>query len=181
MNVTELTTEIDAITADFQKSFGHLTADELNWNNQGNCWSIAQNIHHLVVINQSYEPILAKLNNGVLVLPFMSKLKFMVKLFGKLILSSVEPSRKKKINTFPLWKPTDLAQNEYILADFAKHQEQLKETIRTNEPNFGNIIHSPANKNIVYTLGKAFEILVVHERRHFNQALETLQMKIELN
>lgn len=180
MNVTQLTSAIDQITADFQKSFGHLTAEQLNWNNQGNCWSIAQNMHHIMVINKSYEPILAKLNDGGLRLPFMAKLGFMVKLLGKLILSSVEPSRKKKIKTFPLWEPQSSQLDEYLLADFAKQQEWLKQTIINNEANFNKTIYSPASKSVVYKLGTAFDILVTHERRHLNQALETLEMKVSL-
>ncbi|MEO0468227.1 MAG: hypothetical protein AAF206_01305 [Bacteroidota bacterium] len=36
----------------------------------------------------------------------------------------------------------------------------------------GKIIHSPANANIVYKLDRAFDIIVVHEERHFEQAKE---------
>jgi hypothetical protein len=32
--------------------------------------------------------------------------------------------------------------------------------------------NSPANRNMVYTLERAFDIIVVHERRHFQQAME---------
>lgn len=180
MDITQLTEEIDQITADFQKSFGHLTAEQLNWNNNGNCWSIAQNIDHIMVINKSYEPILAKLNDKGLHLPFMAKLGFMVRLLGKLILSSVEPTRKKKIKTFSLWEPKATQLDEHILADFVKHQEWLKQTIKENENKADVTIYSPANKSIVYKLGTAFEILVAHERRHLNQALEVLEMKVGL-
>jgi hypothetical protein len=176
MSVTELTTEIDKLTADFQNSFGDISTEQLKWNNNRKCWSVAQNISHLIVINQSYNPILEQLNSGTLNLPFMAKIKFMVKLFGKLILSSVEPSRQKKIKTFSLWEPTSLPHAEHLLSAFVAQQEQLKKNIIANEHSFHKIIHSPANKNIVYTLGKAFEILVVHERRHFNQAIEILAL-----
>jgi hypothetical protein len=179
MNITQLTIAIDQITADFQKSFGHLTAEQLNWNNQGNCWSIAQNIDHIMVINNSYLPILTKLNGTGLTLPFMAKLGFMVRLLGKLILSSVEPTRKKKIKTFPLWEPQATQLDEHILADFVKRQEWLKKIIIDNEANFTKTIYSPASKSIVYKLGTAFNILVTHERRHLNQALETLEMQVE--
>jgi hypothetical protein len=40
----------------------------------------------------------------------------------------------------------------------------------------GVVISSPANKYFVYKLGKAFEIVVTHEQRHFNQSKEVLQL-----
>lgn len=38
----------------------------------------------------------------------------------------------------------------------------------------GIVISSPANKNIVYKLETAFNIIVTHEQRHFEQAKEVL-------
>jgi len=38
----------------------------------------------------------------------------------------------------------------------------------------GTIISSPANKNIVYKLEMAFDIITTHEQRHFEQAKEVL-------
>jgi hypothetical protein len=40
----------------------------------------------------------------------------------------------------------------------------------------GVVISSPANKNIVYKLETAFDIIVSHEQRHFEQAKEILQL-----
>jgi hypothetical protein len=38
------------------------------------------------------------------------------------------------------------------------------------------VISSPANKNIVYKLETAFDIIVSHEQRHLEQAKEILQL-----
>ncbi|CAZ97441.1 Putative protein [Zobellia galactanivorans] len=40
----------------------------------------------------------------------------------------------------------------------------------------GCIISSPANKNIVCRLETAFDIIVTHEQRHFEQLKETYQL-----
>jgi len=37
------------------------------------------------------------------------------------------------------------------------------------------IISSPANKNIVYKLRTAFEIIIAHEQRHFEQSKEAFE------
>ena len=38
----------------------------------------------------------------------------------------------------------------------------------------GTVISSPANKNIVYKLENAFDIITTHEQRHLEQAREVL-------
>src|SRR5687767_14770598 len=52
--------QIDATTASFKESFQNLSADELNWKPNGKTWSVAQNIHHLIVINQTYYSVIKK-------------------------------------------------------------------------------------------------------------------------
>lgn len=44
----------------------------------------------------------------------------------------------------------------------------------------GIVISSPANKNIVYKLETAFDIIILHERRHFEQARKLLQIERKL-
>jgi hypothetical protein len=41
------------------------------------------------------------------------------------------------------------------------------------------VISSPANRNILYTVDKAFDIILAHERRHFNQATEAMEAVYE--
>lgn len=53
--------EIKNITIDYKDAFGKLSAEELNWKPDFNTWSIAQNIDHVIKINESYFPILRQL------------------------------------------------------------------------------------------------------------------------
>jgi hypothetical protein len=41
------------------------------------------------------------------------------------------------------------------------------------------VISSPANRNIVYKLKTAFDIIMSHEQRHFEQAKEVLNLPIQ--
>jgi hypothetical protein len=50
-----------------------------------------------------------------------------------------------------------------------KKIEEAKELVAK-----GTVIASPANKNIVYKLETAFDIIVSHEQRHLEQAKEVL-------
>jgi hypothetical protein len=166
--------ELDHLTQTFHKEFGHLTVDELNWKPNTSTWSVAQNIDHLIVINKTYFPIFPLLRQNQYSVPWIGKIDFMVNWFGKVILQSVNPDRRKKMKTFPLWEPAKSQIGADILDRFAAHQEELKKVIRESADWMakGTVISSPANKNIVYKLSTAFEIIITHEKRHLQQARE---------
>ncbi len=166
--------QIDKITADFFEHFGKLSEKELNFKPQSQTWSIAQNIAHLVEVNDSYFPVFKNLESGNNALPFIARFGFMASFFGNLIKKSVEPSRKKKIKTFPVWQPGESNFSSKILSNFKSSQEELKRYI-VNFPEHiekKTVISSPANKTIVYRLETALDIIVMHQERHLNQALE---------
>ena len=167
---------INDTTDDFVRSFGRLTLGQLNWKPNAVTWSIAQNIDHLITINSSYFPILDDLEAGAYRVPFTGKIKPLVPFLGNLILRSVQPDRKRKMKTFSIWEPTSDYLSGDIVAQFQSHQEDLmtkivahKHLIRRNP-----VISSPANRFVVYRLQTAFEIMIMHERRHYVQAAELL-------
>jgi uncharacterized damage-inducible protein DinB len=168
--------QIADINARFQESFGQLSGEALNYKPSPTSWSIAENIDHLITINQTYYPILDQLHAGTYSLPWHAKIPFVAGWFGKMILQSVEPGRKRKMKTFPIWEPGQSDLGEDILQKFDAHQLELSERIAQALPLLekGTLISSPANNTIVYTLETAFEIIVTHEMRHFNQAMEVL-------
>ena len=171
------TTQIDKITDSFVTTFGNLNSEQLNWKPDPQSWSIAQNIDHLIETNQSYFPVLASLKDGTYKTPLTGKFGFLVNFFGKMILNAVKPDRKKKVKTFPVWQPATGNIDGDILLRFKNHQAELKEQIAGSKELLENraVISSPANRNIVYRIDKAFDILVLHELRHFEQAKEVQQ------
>ncbi len=162
--------EIDQLTKSFTEKFGNLTAEQLNWKPNAETWSIAQVIDHLIVINKTYFPIITAVRNGTYRLPFLARFSFITNFFGNFILNSVEPERKRKMKTFPIWQPQASTISGNIVSEFAKHQEELKKSITdcADLVAKGQVISSPANNIIVYKLEKAFEIIITHEKRHFN-------------
>lgn len=168
--------ETDKTTQAFKDKFGHLGEKELNWKPNPQTWSIAQNIDHLIVVNETYFPVLASLKKGTYKTPLIAKLGFMVSFLGKTVLNAVKPGRKKKMKTFPVWEPTVSQVKGNIIQRFEKHQNELKHQIETSKELIekGTIISSPANRNIVYKLETAFDIIVSHEQRHLEQASEIL-------
>ena len=168
--------EIDEITRNFREEFGTLTTDELNRKPNGGTWSIAENMEHLISVNESYFPIVEQLKAGNYKKPFLAKSPFFVKFMGNTLLKSVSPDRKKKMKTFPIWEPKEATVLPDILPVFERHQAALKRLMGEAEEfvQHRTVISSPANRNIVYTLERAFEVIIAHEKRHFNQASEVM-------
>jgi hypothetical protein len=171
-------TTIDQVTQAVLADFGNLNAEQLNRKPDDATWSIAQNIDHLIVINTSYFPVIESLRMGTYRTPWLGKIGFLVSFFGNTVLKAVQPDRKRKMKTFPIWEPTQSDFKPEILIRFQNHQSRLKEFIQGSEDLLEKdvVISSPANKNIVYKLEKAFDIIVTHEQRHLAQAKEVYQM-----
>lgn len=172
------TSTLNDISRQSLSEFGSLTSEQLNWKPTSNTWSIAQNLDHLIVVNETYYPVLALLKSGTYRTPFIAKIGFMVSFLGKTVLNAVQPDRKKKMKTFPIWEPTTSNVIGDILNRFQNHQNELKQKIEGAQGlvEKGVVISSPANKNIVYKLETAFDIIVSHEQRHLEQAKEVLQL-----
>ncbi|MCO5260393.1 MAG: DinB family protein [Crocinitomicaceae bacterium] len=168
--------DIDKITKDFNSQFGHLSIEQLNWKPNQQTWSIAQNMEHLIVVNETYYPVLASLNIKTYKTPLIGKIGFIVSFLGKTVLNAVKPDRKKKMKTFSIWEPTKSEINDDILKRFENHQTILKQKIDASKEFIekGVVISSPANRNIVYKLETAFDIIISHEQRHLEQAREIL-------
>ncbi|HYG40177.1 MAG TPA: DinB family protein [Cytophagales bacterium] len=132
---------------------------------------------HIILVNRSYFPKIDDLKQGKNKLPFLAKFGFIVTFFGNSIKGYAQPDRKKRTKTFRIWDADKSNFSKNILDDFQRHQAELKRYIEDS----GNlikgkaIISSPANKYFVYTLAAAFDIIVVHEERHYNQAMGLLE------
>ncbi len=169
--------QIDKTTQNFIETFGELSFKQLNWKPNAKTWSIAQNIDHIIITNKTYFPIINSIREGAYKTPWWGKLPFITSFFGNTVLKAVEPNRKKRMKTFSIWEPTKSEIPMGILDRFMKHQSKLKNIIKKSKDLLGQgiVISSPANKYIVYRLETAFEIMVAHEQRHFEQAKEVYQ------
>lgn len=175
--------QLDDITRQSLTEFGRLTSEQLNWKPDSNTWSIAQNIDHLIVVNETYFPVLASLKAGTYRTPFVGKIGFWVSFLGKTVLKAVQPDRRSKMKTFPIWEPSTSMKIDNVMTRFEIHQNELKQKIAEAKTliDQGVVISSPANRNIVYTLETAFDIIVAHEQRHLEQAKEVCLMLAEQN
>ena len=169
--------QIDEITGKYKETFGSLTTEQMNWKPDPKTWSIAQNVQHLIVINSTYFPVIESVKKGTYKPPFIAKFGFIASFFGYMLHRAVKPNRKWKSKTMPMWEPTQGDIPAGILSRFEDHQAELKSLIVDTKELAceGAIISSPANKNLILKLEKAYDIIVTHEKRHYEQSKEVLQ------
>ncbi len=168
--------QIDINTMAFMEHFDTLSNEELRWKPDSDTWSIAQNIEHLIIINESYFPLISKLRTIPIEEVGVTDNISQVIETGAFILSAVAPDRINKIKTFPIWVPNSKEMRGDVLHIFSNHHDRLKDEIKKSEQLLmhGAIITSPANATYTYTLATAFEIIITHEKRHLEQAKEVL-------
>lgn len=181
MEVEQLLEKIDGLTEKFITNFGGLKEEELNWKPSPDHWSIGQVLEHIILVNKSYFPQVATALRKNQKLPFHARLGFVVRYMEKALLKSVQPEGSKKVKTFKIWEPPAGEVGADILDRFPAHHRSLKQVIQNSKRllGTGTIISSPANPNIIYSIDVAYEILLSHEMRHFNQ-MQKLMNQMEL-
>ena len=163
-------------TTKFEKSFGHLSGPALNWKPAEDSWSVGQVIDHIIRINESYYPIFDRLAKNEYSVPLIGHIPGLPSYFGNFLQKSLSPDRKKKIRTFAIWEPSKSNVSTDIVKQFREHHERLCEILNKHRAIFfkGTVISSPANRYFVYPLDMVPDILITHEERHYNQAIEVL-------
>lgn len=166
--------EIDQVTNACISHFGGLTPEQLNWMPDEYTWSIAQNLAHVICLNQSYFPTFIQLKAENYTPPFLANVPFLPEFLGKMLLKTVQPTSKKKLKTAPLWEPNKTKVPLKILTTFQQHQKELKAHLHQMAALLPKriILSSPAHKHIVYPLETAICILIAHEKRHLQKAKE---------
>ncbi|TVP47418.1 MAG: DinB family protein [Gemmatimonadales bacterium] len=167
---------IASVSVAVKRDFGQLDARQLNARPPSGGWSVAQNLDHLIRLNESYWPVVEELRRGEHRPPFTARLPFLPQSLGRMLLKGVQPDRKRKMRTFPVWEPADEEIPGDIVPRFLAHQEELRSLIAScgDLVEGQAVISSPANRQIVYPLDAAFDIIVAHEERHLAQAREAL-------
>jgi len=160
------------IAAEARSSFGNLSAQQLNWKPSAERWSIAQCFDHLITSNKGYFPILESLLNRKKKTTFWERMPLLPGLAGKLLIKSLDPASTRKLKAPKSFEPAKSDISETIIEDFVTQQRKLIEGMKaTAHLNLERIvITSPALSVMTYSLMDAYRIIVVHERRHLQQA-----------
>jgi DinB superfamily len=164
--------ELTKISEDSQKAFGNLSAEQLNWKSSAESWSVAQCFEHLIITNSLYFPAIQKVIDRNHRNNFFSKIPFSTNLIGALMKNSLKPEQARKMKTFKIFEPTLSNISATIFDDFVENNRKLIAMIEAvKDLEVQKIkIPEPLNKALNLRLSDAFEILVLHEKRHFQQA-----------
>ena len=168
----ELKEDLVTITNDTRDEFGRLNVEQLNWKPAPERWSVAQCFDHLVTTNVSYLPIFDSVINGRKKSRAIERFPLLPNLWGKLLIKSLDPKATRKLKAPGRFQPSSSDISGSIIEDFVEQQTKVEESIEAiKKLNPGRIvITSPAASMITYSLMDAFRIIVVHEKRHFQQA-----------
>jgi len=170
--VSHLTSELIQVSEDARRTFGTLDAAQLNWTSDPARWSVAQCFDHLIVTHSKYFEIFARLEAGNPRMSWWERHSPLSGWFGRLFISSLDPSNRTKRRTTSNAKPSASALGADILDRFAAHQAELVAHLQrlpaTLDPNV--VITSPLLSIVTYPLDDVLVFLGLHCRRHFDQA-----------
>ncbi|NWF89920.1 MAG: DinB family protein [Ignavibacteriaceae bacterium] len=158
-----------------EQKFVHLSEDQLNRKPDSNSWSAAECFQHLLFTNASYlksfKELLEQqkdLNEEIKA----SARKYKHSFWGKLILYFVNPNNKMKSKTTKAFNPAySKVEHDVVHKYLAQHDEIVSAISKMRNLDLKKLkIPSPINSKIKYNLGDAVRILVLHDKRHIQQA-----------
>ncbi len=170
--------QIKAITQKVEDEFGKLNDIQLNWKPSKEAWSIGQCFDHIIKSNEQY---LNKLK--VVILPqfkqtFWERYNPLTKYTGKKMILSLGEVVTKKYKNPLIFTPSKNIFSAKLIPSFFNHNESLQNVfIQIEEGNrLEFVITSPVASLVTLKVKDVLELIIVHEKRHINQA-----MKVKMN
>ena len=175
----ELPDLIDAtnsIASETRNTFGQLTPAQLNWKPSAERWSVGQCFEHLLNSNKGYFPIVDSVLAGRK-RTFWQSVPVLPGMMGKLLIKSLDPASTRKLKAPKNFAPAQSDIPGSVIDDFVAQQATIVEKMKATEHLDLEkiIITSPALAVVTYSLLDAYRVIVVHERRHFQQAQRVTQ------
>jgi hypothetical protein len=166
--------EIDIVTEKFIESFGSFTESQLNYKPDPTGWSVAQNISHLILLNNSYFHNFDEIKKGKHDLPQGDAMEELVANSLQTLLPYTSEDRPKRANTWNMWQPSPEPFSLKIVDDFINHQSVFKLHIVELQAFFltPTFIKYPGESALVFRLQDCIDFLIEHENRHWIQAHE---------
>jgi hypothetical protein len=158
--------------------FGHLSAAQLNWMPSAAQWSIGQCLAHLINANRAYFPQLDQIIRGEKQNNWWQSMPVLPGFFGQRLVQTLAPGTPWKPKTSKSFLPSRSAVNPQIVGRFVAHQRELIARMRATARLDWEyvIIYSPATKLVTYSLLDAYRFILLHERRHIEQAQRVMSL-----
>lgn len=177
-SLPDLVGEARSVAAEAERSFGALTAEQLNWMPAPEAWSVGQCFDHLIRINSTYFAPLRHIQERGYTPGWRDRAPFLSRWIGSLVLHAVEPGAPRKLKAAAHVTPARSALDDGIIARFVAHQQEVIRHMRqtAERGDLGAmVIVSPVASAAFYSVLDAFRIIVAHERRHMAQAARVTQ------
>jgi hypothetical protein len=168
--LSNITNDLREISENAQKTFGQLSAEQLNWRPSAEGWSVGQCFEHLIKTNEFFFDELDRIAAGERQNSFLEKYSPLSGFFGKTLIGSMKKDERKYKTTPAATPPSAVDPN--IIEIFAAHQSEFIGKIeKTAAADWNKIkLTSPFLSIATYKLADGYRILIEHERRHFRQA-----------
>lgn len=175
--MSELILGVRMLSDEVSEEFKRLSASQLNWKPSSTNWSIAQCLEHLIITNNLYFINIQKVADGAHQNNFYSKFPLAPRVIAWGMKKVFSPDFRPKVKTFEMFKPPQSEVSEDILEHFEENQNRFVSLIEaTKDLDTKQIkVAEPIGAAVNLRLIDAFEVLLFHEKRHFNQAKRVIE------
>jgi hypothetical protein len=165
------------IAAETLRTFGRLSAQQINWTPRAGAWSIGQCLEHLVISNRPYFQIIEDIRDGRRRQRPWEHMPLLPRIFGTLIINTLRPDSGRKAKARPAFYPSSSHIDPGIVPSFLEQQDRLLHLMESTRglDLDGIRITSPVIRLVTYSLMDAYRIIVVHEQNHFVQARRVME------
>ena len=169
-----LSSTIPSLTALIEKEFGNLNLIQLNWKLSPEQWSIGQCLDHIIVSNGKYLPLLKTIFEGKNKTTFWERNNPLCNYTGRQMIKTLGKNVIKKYKSPRLFFPSESTISQNIISDFKNHQNEIIQLfLELEKEKYKHIVvTSPVASLITLKLHDLLELIIAHEERHINQALQ---------
>ena len=169
--------KLAVLSVEVKEKFGGLSSEQLNWKPNADSWSVGQCLDHLVVTNKQEIPAIKGGLAGEHNQSIWERLPLLSAVTGKFIVKAVDPENTRKNKAPKTFQPSQSDIGTDIVDEYLKTSEKVQELIKESEgvPTRRMVITSPIARVATYSIHDALKIVVLHDHRHFNQALRVME------
>jgi hypothetical protein len=168
--LAQLDRDLRQLLATVQAELAPLELAQLNHKPAPTAWSILECLEHLNRYSRYYNPRFAQ---ALAQADPSAEAEVRYSWVGRKFIDMIAPTNTKKAKTFSYMNPSGSQLGREALTEFCAHQQQLLSLLAQAQ-------HADLNRKAVpveflkllkLRLGEAFELQVLHEQRHVQQAL----------
>ena len=163
--------ELEMVDAFYTEHFKHLSLKQLHWKPDQKTWSIAQNVEHIILVDNGYiahmEKILTKSKNQ----QKSPKEDFQSDWMGNRFKKALDPDSNEKFKSPKIFNPSE--NPNHVESRLYESSRSLKSFIQKSAQYNLNIrIPLLESRLIRLRLGDRLKTLIMHKIRHFKQAYQ---------